>query len=93
MPPFEFTFKKQPLNFRCTFYSTSAPTSIADGETTWKHLEAFLLDGHLEIDTSRSERSIKPFVIEKIGCSQIHREVLEEVPSCIVWLKPQKRII
>lgn len=29
----------------------------------WNHHEAFLLDGHLEIDNSRSERSIKPFVI------------------------------
>lgn len=29
----------------------------------WKHLETFLLDGHLEIDNNRSERSIKPFVI------------------------------
>lgn len=29
----------------------------------WNHLEAFLLDGHLEIDNNRSERSIKPFVI------------------------------
>lgn len=29
----------------------------------WKHLKAFLLDGHLEIDNNRSERSIKPFVI------------------------------
>ncbi|KMY49161.1 hypothetical protein AC625_06205 [Peribacillus loiseleuriae] len=28
----------------------------------WNHLEAFLLDGHLEIDNNRSERSIKPFV-------------------------------
>ncbi len=29
----------------------------------WNHLEAFLLDGHLEIDNNRSERSIEPFVI------------------------------
>jgi hypothetical protein len=29
----------------------------------WKYLEAFLLDGHLEIDNNRSERSIKQFVI------------------------------
>ncbi len=29
----------------------------------WRKLEAFLLDGHLEIDNNRSERSIKPFVI------------------------------
>lgn len=29
----------------------------------WKHLEVFLLDGRLEIDNNRSERSIKPFVI------------------------------
>ncbi|MBC9786757.1 IS66 family transposase, partial [Heliobacterium chlorum] len=29
----------------------------------WQKLEAFLLDGRLEIDNNRSERSIKPFVI------------------------------
>lgn len=29
----------------------------------WEKLEAFLLDGRLEIDNNRSERSIKPFVI------------------------------
>lgn len=29
----------------------------------WDKLEAFLLDGRLEIDNNRSERSIKPFVI------------------------------
>jgi transposase len=29
----------------------------------WKKLTAFLLDGRLELDNNRSERSIKPFVI------------------------------
>ena len=29
----------------------------------WEKLEAFMLDGRLEIDNNRSERSIKPFVI------------------------------
>jgi transposase len=29
----------------------------------WDKLEAFMLDGRLEIDNNRSERSIKPFVI------------------------------
>ncbi len=29
----------------------------------WDKLEAFLLDGRLEIDNNRSERSVKPFVI------------------------------
>lgn len=29
----------------------------------WEKLEGFLLDGRLEIDNNRSERSIKPFVI------------------------------
>jgi hypothetical protein len=29
----------------------------------WKPLTAFLLDGRLELDNNRSERSIKPFVI------------------------------
>lgn len=31
----------------------------------WKALSAFLLDGRLEIDNNRSERSIKPFVIAR----------------------------
>jgi transposase len=31
----------------------------------WKPLTAFLLDGRLEIDNNRSERSIKPFVIAR----------------------------
>ena len=29
----------------------------------WEKLQAFLLDGRLEIDNNRAERSIKPFVI------------------------------
>jgi len=29
----------------------------------WDKLQTFLLDGRLEIDNNRSERSIKPFVI------------------------------
>lgn len=29
----------------------------------WEKLQAFLLDGRLELDNNRSERSIKPFVI------------------------------
>ncbi len=29
----------------------------------WSKLSAFLLDGRLEIDNNRGERSIKPFVI------------------------------
>ncbi|KFM95173.1 transposase IS66 family protein [Bacillus clarus] len=63
-------------------------------ELNYLSSRAFLLDDRLEIDNNRSERSIKPFVIvKKIGCSPIHREVLEEVPLCIVWLKLQKRTI
>jgi transposase len=31
----------------------------------WTPLNAFLLDGRLEIDNNRSERSIKPFVISR----------------------------
>ena len=31
----------------------------------WDALNAFLLDGRLEIDNNRSERSIKPFVIAR----------------------------
>ena len=33
----------------------------------WDKLETFLLDGRLEIDNNRSERSIKPFVIGRKG--------------------------
>lgn len=33
----------------------------------WGKLERFLLDGRLEIDNNRSERSIKPFVIGRKG--------------------------
>jgi len=33
----------------------------------WKKLNNFLLDGRLEIDNNRSERSIKPFVIGRKG--------------------------
>ena len=32
-------------------------------QNQWRKLTAFLLDGRLEIDNNRSERSIKPFVI------------------------------
>ncbi|MGB4431197.1 MAG: transposase, partial [Limnochordia bacterium] len=31
----------------------------------WNQLNAFLLDGRLEIDNNRTERSIKPFVIAR----------------------------
>ena len=31
----------------------------------WKHLNAFLLDGRLEIDNNRTERSVKPSVIAR----------------------------
>ena len=31
----------------------------------WEALNGFLLDGRLEIDNNRSERSIKPFVISR----------------------------
>jgi transposase len=49
--------------------STKALPKSAFGEAVtyclnqWSKLEAFLLDGNLEIDNNRSERSIKPFVI------------------------------
>jgi hypothetical protein len=33
----------------------------------WDRLETFLLDGRLEVDNNRSERSIKPFVIGRKG--------------------------
>jgi len=36
-------------------------------QNQWSKLEAFLLDGHLEIDNNRSERSIKPFVLGRKG--------------------------
>jgi transposase len=34
----------------------------------WEKLQAFLLDGRLELDNNRSERSIKPFVIGRKNC-------------------------
>jgi transposase/uncharacterized coiled-coil protein SlyX len=37
--------------------------AIAYCRNQWEKLEAFMLDGRLEIDNNRSERSIKPFVI------------------------------
>jgi transposase len=37
--------------------------AIAYCNNQWSKLTAFLLDGRLEIDNNRSERSIKPFVI------------------------------
>jgi transposase len=47
---------------------TTAPQSgvgkaVAYCINQWSKLNAFLLDGRLEIDNNRSERSIKPFVI------------------------------
>ena len=33
----------------------------------WKYLEGFLLDGRLELDNNRAERSMKPFVIGRKG--------------------------
>lgn len=36
-------------------------------QSQWGKLERFLLDGRLEIDNNRSERSIKPFVIGRKG--------------------------
>jgi transposase len=41
--------------------------AIQYSRNQWKKLEAFLLDGRLEIDNNRSERSIKPFVIGRKG--------------------------
>jgi transposase len=37
--------------------------AIAYCRSQWKKLNGFLLDGRLEIDNNRSERTIKPFVI------------------------------
>ncbi|WP_414648634.1 IS66 family transposase [Clostridium sp.] len=37
--------------------------AIAYCRNQWRKLERFLLDGRLEIDNNRAERSIKPFVI------------------------------
>ena len=36
-------------------------------QSQWSKLERFLLDGRLEIDNNRCERSIKPFVIGRKG--------------------------
>lgn len=38
-------------------------TAITYCRNQWQKLEGFLLDGRLEIDNNRAERSIKPFVI------------------------------
>jgi transposase len=48
--------------------SRTLPKSLLEQAITyslnqWEKLSAFLLDGRLEIDNNRSERSIKPFVI------------------------------
>jgi transposase len=48
--------------------TTVAPKSkigqaIAYSRSQWKKLNGYLLDGRLEIDNNRSERTIKPFVI------------------------------
>lgn len=51
------------------YYSTRVAPKTALGKAVnycknqWNKLEAFMLDGRLEIDNNRSERAIKPFVI------------------------------
>jgi transposase len=48
----------------------------------WDKLEAFMLDGCLEIDNNRSERSIKPFVIGHWLFSNTYRGALfEQLPN------------
>jgi len=55
------------------YYSSRVAPKTALGKAIkycrnrWDKLEAFLLDGRLEIDNNRAERSIKPFVIGRKG--------------------------
>lgn len=54
----------------------------------WRKLLGFLLDGRLELDNNRSERSIKPFVIgRKTGSSPMHSVGLAPAPSYIASLR------
>jgi hypothetical protein len=46
---------------------TALGQAIGYCQGQWDKLEAFLLDGRLELDNNRSERSIKPFVIGRKG--------------------------
>ena len=51
------------MNKKISFPKSALGIAITYCLNQWKHLEAFLLDGYLEIDNNRSERSIKPIVI------------------------------
>ncbi len=45
----------------------------------WESLNAFLSDGHLEIDNNRAERSIRPFVMARknfMFCNTLQRDYL-----------------
>jgi len=59
----------------------------------WDKLEAFMLDGRLEIDNNRSERSIKPFESGgRIGC--LATRLKEPMPAqqfTVLWRR-QKRM-
>lgn len=58
----------------------------------WEKLEAYLLDGRLEIDNNRSERSIKSFVIAaRIGCSPICRAARKLAQSYTASWKRRRR--
>jgi len=61
-------------------------------QSQWSKLETFLLDGRLEIDNNRSERSIKPFVIGRKGwLSATRREVPGPAPLYTASLRLPKR--
>ncbi len=54
----------------------------------WEKLEAFLLDGRLEISNNRTERAIKPYILgRKIGYLQTLLEELLRVQLFIALLK------
>jgi len=60
----------------------------------WENLNQFLLDGWLEIDNNRAERSIKPFVIgRKSSCSPTPPGALKAVRLFTLLSKQPKRII
>jgi transposase len=44
---------------------TSIGGAVRYTREQWKYLEAYMLDGRLEISNNRAERSIKPFVIDR----------------------------
>lgn len=57
----------------------------------WDHLKNYILDGRLEFDNNRSERSIKPFVMErKAWLFVTHLRALNRVRFSIVSLSAKE---